>query len=96
MESAIFGSSQVQSLGAWNYFLSFPEQFPQVLKAGNSIYMKFEHKKNIQIKLMYIFALVDYRSAFKNIGLNIMKTMDMEKENNSGFAKFNKMLNLAD
>ena len=34
-------------LGAWNYFLSFPEQFPQVLKAGNSIYMKFEHKKNI-------------------------------------------------
>ena len=45
---------------------------------------------------MYIFALVDYRSAFKNIGLNIMKTMDMEKENNLGFAKFNKMLNLAD
>ena len=83
-------------LGAWNYFLSFPEQFPQVLKAGNSIYMKFEHKKNIWIKLMYIFALVDYRFVFKNIGLNIMKTMDMEKENNSGFAKFNKMLNLAD
>lgn len=52
MESAIFGSSQVQSLGAWNYFLSFPEQFPQVLKAGNSIYMKFEHKKNIQPKLI--------------------------------------------
>ena len=56
MESAIFGSSQVQSLGAWNYFLSFPEQFPQVLKAGNSIYMKFEHKKNIQQKLSSLYS----------------------------------------
>ena len=44
-------------LGAWNYFLSFPEQFPQVLKAGNSIYMKFEHKKNILLKLIHIFSL---------------------------------------
>ena len=35
-------------LGAWNYFLSFPEQFPQVLRARNSIYMKFEQKNNIQ------------------------------------------------
>ena len=43
-------------LGAWNYFLSFPEQFPQVLKAGNSIYMKFEHKKNIQQKLSSLYS----------------------------------------
>ena len=41
-------NSRVQGLGAWNYFLSFPEQYPQVLRAQNSIYMKFEQKNNIQ------------------------------------------------
>ena len=80
--------------GAWNYFLSFPEQFPQVL--GIQFIWNLSKKKKIQIKLIYSFALVDYRSVFKNIGFNIVKITNMTKENNSGFAKFNKMLNLAD
>ena len=71
MESAIFGSSQVQSLGAWNYFLSFPEQFPQVLKAGNSIYMKFEHKKNIPLKLF----LVNNKKTFHFTSFSIIVKM---------------------
>ena len=80
----------MQGLGAWNYFLSFPEQFPQVLRARNSIYMKFEHKNNIQA----------YKSVYhlcqKFFSQNFDNDDQWQKNHNLGFAKFNKLLNFAD
>ena len=55
MENAIFGS-QAQSLGCLELFSVISRTISSSAQSsGNSIYMKFEHKKNIQPKLICPF-----------------------------------------